>query len=298
MQELKEIGLGAKMSNLIVCCLLYADDAVLIANSMEDLQSLVSRMNEVCMKNELMMNINKSKVMVFERESTKTVCNIVVNDEYLEQVDEFVYLGSMFTRDGKTDRDIERRVNAGNSINGGLNAVGTNKKLSNEAKLAVHNGVLIPTLMYGSEAWNWQRKDESRLNAVEMRSLRRMCGKTMYDRVRNVEIRKECKADVSVMSKIKKGTLRWFGHVERMNEERSVRRIYDANVNGRTSRGRPRKTWHDQVNQILDSGDVRSRNNRRECMRRCMNVNEARSICQDRVVWRSVLSAYPCGETA
>jgi len=45
------------------------------------------------------------------------VCNINVNDEYLEQVDEFVYLGSMFTSDGKTD--IERRVNAGNSINGG-----------------------------------------------------------------------------------------------------------------------------------------------------------------------------------
>jgi len=39
--------------------------------------------------------------MVFERESTIRVCNIVVNDEYLEQVDEFIYLGSMFTRDGK-----------------------------------------------------------------------------------------------------------------------------------------------------------------------------------------------------
>ena len=133
---------------------------------------------------------------------------------------------------------------------------------------------------------------------MEMRSLRRMCGKTMYDRSKNVNIRKECKADVSVMDRIKKGTLRWFGHVERMNEERSVKRIYDAKVNGRRSRGRPRKTWHDQVNQILESGHVKSQNNRRVCMRRCMNVNEARSVCQDRVIWRSVLSAYPCGETA
>jgi len=112
--------------------------------------------------------------------------------------------------------------------------------------------------------------------------------------VKNVEIRKECKADVSVIGKIKKGTLRLFRHVEQMNDKRSVRRIYGANVNGRRSRGRPRKTWHNQVIQILQSGHVRSRNNRRECM----NVNEARSVCQDRVVWRSVLSAYPCGETA
>jgi len=60
------------------------------------------------------------------------VCNITVNDEYLEQIDAFVYLGSMFTRDGKTDRDIERRVNAGNSnsINGGLNAVAANVQRS------------------------------------------------------------------------------------------------------------------------------------------------------------------------
>ena len=108
--------------------------------------------------------------------------------------------------------------------------------MSKEAKLAVHNRVLIPTLTYDSEAWNWQRKDESRLNAVEMRSLKRMCGKTMYDRIKNVDIRKECKADVSVMNRIKKGTLRWFGHVERMNEERSVKRIYDAKVNVRRSR--------------------------------------------------------------
>jgi len=50
--------------------------------------------------------------------------------------------------------------------------------------------------------------------------------------------------------------------------------------------------------KLLESGHVTSRNNRRECVTRCMNVNEARSLRQDRVVWRSVLSAYPCGETA
>jgi len=65
--------------------------------------------------------------------------------------------------------------------------------------------------MYGREAWNWQRKGESRLNAVEMRS-RRMC-------MKNVEVRKEYTTDASVMSKIKKGTLRWLGHVERMNKK-------------------------------------------------------------------------------
>lgn len=53
-----------------------------------------------------------------------------MKNEYLKQVDDFVYLGSMFTRGGKTGRDIERRVLAGISIKGGLDPVST----SNEAE--------------------------------------------------------------------------------------------------------------------------------------------------------------------
>jgi len=50
-----------------------------------------------------------------------------------------------------------------------------------------------------------------------------------------------------------------------MDEERSVKRIYDTEVNGRISWRCPRKTLHDQMNQILESGNIKSQNNRREC---------------------------------
>lgn len=82
-------------------------------------------------------------------------------------------------------------MNAENSINEGQKAIVTNKKLS--ARLVVHNGMLIPTLMYGFEACS-QGRMKVRLNAVEMRSVRHMHGK-MYDRVTNVEPRNECKFD-------------------------------------------------------------------------------------------------------
>lgn len=48
--------------------------------------------------------------MEYERESWKTICNKVVSEKYLEQVDEFVYLGGMLTRDGKVDRENKIRV--------------------------------------------------------------------------------------------------------------------------------------------------------------------------------------------
>ncbi|GBP85659.1 hypothetical protein EVAR_60003_1 [Eumeta japonica] len=70
-----------------------------------------------------------------------------------EQVKEFVYLSSLFTNDGKQDRDIERRVNVGNKVNGALFAIINSKSVLRQTRLAIHNGILIPALMYGIESW-------------------------------------------------------------------------------------------------------------------------------------------------
>ncbi|KAJ0179372.1 hypothetical protein K1T71_005084 [Dendrolimus kikuchii] len=97
---------------------------------------------------------------------------------------------SWFSRDGRYTADIERRVNLGNSVNGALGKLLGAKNLSQKAQLAVHNAVLVPTLTYGSESWVWKKEHESRVNAVEMQALRKICGVTLADRVRNTEVRK------------------------------------------------------------------------------------------------------------
>ena len=157
---------------------------------------------------------------------------------------------------------------------------------------------MVPTIMYGSETWTWLKKDESGINAVEMRSLRRMCGKRIIDKIRNEQIREECNVRVGVVTRMKVNKLRWFGHVERMSEERLTRKIYAAERCGIRKRGRPRVSWLDHVDQILKEGNVRSTRNRRACIRNGMNVNEAKEVCRDRGSWRSVLSAYPSRDTA
>jgi hypothetical protein len=79
----------------------------------EELQEMVTIMNEALMENGMKVYVTKTKVLVFERDERMTNCEIFINGEKVEQVKEFVYLGSMFTRDGKCDSDIEKRVNAG-----------------------------------------------------------------------------------------------------------------------------------------------------------------------------------------
>ncbi|GBP46058.1 hypothetical protein EVAR_41411_1 [Eumeta japonica] len=81
------------------------------------------------------------------------------------------------------------RVHADNKVNGVLLAIMNSKSVSRQARLAIHNGVLIPTLMYGSESWVWQKKNERRINAVEMLSLRNMCGVSRIDRCGNSNLK-------------------------------------------------------------------------------------------------------------
>ncbi|KAI5644408.1 reverse transcriptase (RNA-dependent DNA polymerase) domain-containing protein [Phthorimaea operculella] len=193
---------------LLVKCLLYADDQVILASSAEELQEMVNIMNEALKKKGMKVNVSKTKAMVLEREDSTTECTIMIEEERVEQVKEFVYLGSKFTSDGKCESDIERRVNAGNMVNGALHAFMNSQKVSNKARLAVHRGVLVPTLMYGSESWVWQKKHESRINAVEMRALRSMIGVKLSDRIRNSVIRERCGIKEDIVTGIEKGMLR------------------------------------------------------------------------------------------
>ena len=113
-----------------------------------------------------------------------------VNGKILEQLNELVYFGSMFSRDGKYEMDVERRIAAGNRVNGALAALMRRRNVSTAARLAVHNAVLVPTLLYGSETWVLQKNNERKRNAVEMRSLRRIYGVNLADRIRNKEIQR------------------------------------------------------------------------------------------------------------
>ena len=84
-----QIG-GRRQTNLQ-----YADDIVLLTSSEEELQMLIERLDRIGKKYGMQINIGKTKVMT----TTETKCTVRINQEELEQVDRFTYLGSMITED-------------------------------------------------------------------------------------------------------------------------------------------------------------------------------------------------------
>ena len=90
-----------------------------------------------------------------------------------------------------------------------------------------------------------------RLNVLEMSCLRKMCGVTLRDRIRNEEIRNRCGVKKSLSVRGEESICRLYGHLERMSDERLTKKIHCAVVEGSRSKGRPRKKWKEGVNDLL-----------------------------------------------
>ena len=83
---------------------------MLIADSEEKLQRLVDVVNEASEQNGLRINTGKTASMVVSKLPNPPRCNIIVNQQLIEQADNFVYLGSTVTQDGRCDVDIRKRI--------------------------------------------------------------------------------------------------------------------------------------------------------------------------------------------
>ncbi len=87
------------------------------------------------------------------------------------------------------------------------------------------------------------------------------------------------------MEWVKRGTLRWFGHIERMEHEEFVKKVYQSNVEGPNRRRRPLGRWEDKVKEYVSERGARG-----------YGLAWARRECMDRERWRSICRGHPLWE--
>ena len=97
--------------------------------------------------------------------------------------------------------------------------------------------------LYGADAWGMRSAERRKVNVLEMKCLRSLVGVSRMDRVRNEEVRRRAGIQRELASRTDQRVLRWFGHVERMDEHHMARRVLTAEVSGGRERGRPRLGW-------------------------------------------------------
>ena len=85
--------------------------------------------------------------------------HVILNGEALDQVDCFKYLGSQVAADGGCERDVVHRMIEGYRAWGALKSVLNTRALGIKAKKCLYEGVIVPTALYGAEAWGMRRKE-------------------------------------------------------------------------------------------------------------------------------------------
>ncbi|KAK3514742.1 hypothetical protein QTP70_029692 [Hemibagrus guttatus] len=210
-----------------------------------DLQHALGRFAAECEAAGMRFSTSKSEAMVLDRK--KVACTLQVGGEVLPQVEEFKYLGVLFTSEGRMDREIDRWIGAAAAVMRSMyQSVVVKKELSRKAKLSIYQSIYAPTLTYGHELWVMTERVRSRIQAAEMSFLRRVAGRSLRDRIRSSVTREELGVE-PLLLRIERGQLRWLGHLFQMPPGRLSGEVFRACPTGKRPRGRPRTRWRDYV---------------------------------------------------
>ena len=232
----------------------------------------MTEFGRVCEKRKFRVNVGKSKVMRCTRSEDGARLSVMLNGEALEEVDQFKYLGSVIAA------DVNHRVNEGCKVLGALKEVMKNRGLGMNRKKVLYEKVVVPTVMYGSKSWGVKVTERQKLNVLEMKCLRSTTGVSRLDRVRNEVLRARTGVRRELAARVDMNVLRWFGHVDRMDNERLLKKVMNAEIDGRSARGRPRFGWM--------AGLKRALNDRR------MDIREASERARNRNGWRMIVMQF------
>ena len=174
------------------------------------------------------------------------------------------------------EADVRHRVNEGCEVLGALKGVMKNSGLGMNVKKVLYEKVVVPTVMYGSETWGMKVTERQKLNVFEMKCLR--TGVSWLDRVRNEVVRAKTDVRRKLAARVDVNVLRWFGHVERMDNERLLKKVMNAKVDRGSAREKPRFGWMDGVKRAL--------NDRR------MDIRETSERARNRNEWRMIVTQF------
>lgn len=258
---------GRRLSNLR-----FADDIDLMAESDIEAQDLLHSVNQVSQRHGLEINRDKTKVMLVSKEPRDVIINI--ENDKLEQVSHFKYLGTEVTEQNSSSLDIKCRTAQALAAVSNLRTIWRNSGISHKTKMRIMDCLVKPIALYGCETWTLNKADLTKLQAFGMKCLRAVLNVNWKDHITNEEVsRRAGRSEEYIVNTVLLRQRTWLGHVLRMNDSRLPKVSIQAHSHGTRYRGRPRKRW---IETVLDGTGI--------------DFKTAVRLAQDRVKWRNCIS--------
>ena len=151
---LEEAQAGIKIAGTNINNLRYADDTTLIAESEEELKSLLMKVKEESEKVGLKLNIHKTKIM-----ASGPITSWELDGETVETVSDFIFLGSKITADGDCSHEIKRRFLLGGTVMTNLDSILKRRDITLPTKVRLVKAMVFPVVIYGCESWSIKKTE-------------------------------------------------------------------------------------------------------------------------------------------
>ena len=151
---LDEAQAGIKIARRNIINLRYANDITLMAESEEQLKSLLRIMKEESENVGLKLNIQKIKIM-----ASGPTTSWQIDGETVETVSDFIFLGSKITADGDCSHEIKRRLLLGRKVMTNLDSIFKSRDITLPTKFHLVKAMVFPVVMYGCESWTVKKAE-------------------------------------------------------------------------------------------------------------------------------------------
>ena len=243
---LEEAQAGIKIAGRNIHHPRYADDTTLMAESEEELKSLLMKVKVESEKVGLKLNIQKTKIM-----ASGPITSWEIDGETVETVSDFIFWGSKITTDGDCSHEIKRRLLHGRKVMTNLDSIFKSRDITLPTKVHLVKAMVFPEVMYECESWTVKKAEHQRIDAFELWYWRRLLRVPWTVRGSNQSILKEISPGISLERMLLKLKLQYFGHLmQRIDSLEKTLML--GGIGGRRRRGRQRMRWLDGITDSMD----------------------------------------------